>query len=222
VTSPRRARGGTDVDDLDDGYDDDGYDGGDGSFSSLSGAASLRGVALIAVAVLLGVVLLGKGFDSGFLPSAGGDPSDRVATGGDDDDGDGDTDPDATTTSAPPTTRLPAEVRVQVLNSAAPISGSAGNTTAALSNLGYNVIDAANADDRAAAATIVYAAAGFEADAQAIATAIGLTVTPQPMPVPPPGPAPADVNVVILLGPDFTPPDPNAVTTTAATGTTTG
>lgn len=211
------------MDDLDDL--DDGYDGGGGSFSGLSGAATARGGVLIAVAVVLGVILLGKGFDSGFLPSSSGDPSDQVATGGGDDGGgdDGETDgEDGTTTTAPPATRQPAEVRVQVLNSAAPVSGSAGATSQTLSNLGYNVLSAANADDRNATATIVYAAEGFEADAQAIATAVGLSVTPQPMPVPPPGPAPADVNVVIVLGPDFTPPDPNAVTTTTAAPTTTG
>jgi hypothetical protein len=205
------------VDDLDleEGYDD----GGGGSFSGLSGAATLRGGVLIGVAVLLGVVLLGKGFDSGFLPSASGDPSDQVATGGDDEGDEGTGSEGGTTTTAQPATRQPAEVRVQVLNSAAPVSGSAGTTTTVLSNLGYNALSAANADERGAATTVVYAAAGFEADAQAIATQIGLDVAPQPMPVPPPGPAPADVNVVVVLGADFTPPDPNtATTTTAATG----
>ena len=111
-----------DLDDLDVEYDDGGGGGGSGSFSGLSGAATMRGAVLIGIAVLLGVVLLGKGFDSGFLPSASGDPSDQVATG-DGDDGDGDDgsgDDGATTTEAPPTTRVPAEVRVQVLNSAAP------------------------------------------------------------------------------------------------------
>ena len=206
-----------DLDDLDVAYDDEGG-GGSGSFSGLSGAATLRGGLLIGVAVLLGVVLLGKGFDSGFLPSASGDPSDQVATGDGDDGDDGSGDDDTTTTEAPPTTRVPAEVRVQVLNSAAPVSGSAGTTTEFLSGLGYNVIAATNADDRNATATAVYAASGFEADAQAIATSLGLTVTPQPMPVPPPGPAPADANVVIVLGPDFTPPDPAAATTTTTAG----
>jgi LytR cell envelope-related transcriptional attenuator len=207
-----------DLDDLDVEYDDGGG-GGSGAFSGLSGAATMRGAVLIGIAVLIGVVLLGKGFDSGFLPSASGDPSDQVATG-DGDEGNGDEgtgDDGATTTEPPPTTRVPAEVRVQVLNSAAPVSGSAGTTTEFLSALGYNVIAATNADDRAATATVVYAASGFEADAQAIATSLGLSVTPQPMPVPPPGPAPADANVVIVLGPDFTPPDPATAATTTTT-----
>ena len=115
-------------------------DGGSGSFSGLSGAATLRGGLLIGVAVLLGVVLLGKGFDSGFLPSASGDPSDQVATG--DDEGDEGTGSEGgSTTTTAPATRQPAEVRVRVLNSSATVPRSAGITTDVLSGLGYNVID---------------------------------------------------------------------------------
>ena len=192
MTSPRRAKR-------------EGGDDGGGTTSALTGTASLRGGVLIAIAVLLGVVLLGKGFDSGFLPSAGGDPSDEVATG----DGDGDTDEGdgtTTTTAATPDTHAPGEVRVQVLNSTAPVEGSAGTATETLSAAGYNVVGARNSDDRSATATAVYAAPGFEADAAAIATALGVSATPTAMPNPPPPPAPADASVVVVLGPDFTPP----------------
>jgi hypothetical protein len=191
MTSPRRARR--------EASDSGGTDNG-----ALSGTANLRGGLLIAVAVVIGVVLLGKGFDSGFLPSAGGDPSDEVATGGDDGDGEGGDDA-TTTTAAPAATHQPAEVRVQVLNSTGPPQ-SAGTATDALSALGYNVIDGANAGDRNAPATAVYAAAGFESDAAAIAAALGITAAPQAMPNPPPPPAPADAAVVVVLGPDFVVP----------------
>jgi len=170
----------------------------------LAGAANLRGGILIAVAVVVGVVLLGKGFDSGIIGSSGGDPSDEVSAGSEG--GDGGTDASdvgsTTTTTAP--ARTPGEVRVQVLNGGATVGGSAGTASQTLSGAGYNVIAAENADTDVAATT-VYAAAGYEADAVAIATALGLTVEPQAMPPTPPAPAPADINVVVVLGPDFTP-----------------
>jgi hypothetical protein len=198
VTSPRRARR------------EAGEAGGNGP-TALPGAANLRGGLLIAIAVVLGVVLLGKGFDSGFLPSASSDPSDEVATGGDDGDGEGD---DATTTTAATaTTHQPAEVRVQVLNSTGP-QGSAGAGTDALSDLGYNVIDGANAADRNATASAIFAAPGYEGDAAAIAAVLGMTAAPQPMPNPPPAPAPADAAVVLVLGPDFVLPSGTTTTTT--------
>jgi hypothetical protein len=201
MTSPRRARR--------EGNDS----GGNGGYDSLTGAASLKGGVLIAVAVVLGIVLLGKGFDSGFLPSSSSDPSDEVATGGDGEDGeDGES---TTTTGATATTHQPAEVRVQVLNSTGP-AGSAGAGTDALSALGYNVIDGANAADRNATATAIYAAAGYEGDAAAIAAVLGITAAPQPMPNPPPAPAPADASVVVVLGPDFALPAAGATTTTTS------
>jgi hypothetical protein len=197
MTSPRRARR------------ESPDDGGGVGPSPLAGAANLRGGVLIAVAVVIGVVLLGKGFDSGFLPSSSGDPSDEVATGDGDENGDSDTTDDTTDgtddTTVTASTHLPAEVRVQALNSTGP-SGSASAATDALSALGYNVVAGDNAADRAAPATVIYVAAGYEADAAAIATALGITAAAQAMPAPPPAPAPADAVVVVVLGPDFVPP----------------
>ena len=199
MTSPRRARR------------EAGESGGEGP-GALATGASLRGGILIGVAVVLGVILLGKGFDSGFIPSSSGDPSDEVATGGDGGEEDGE---DASTTTAvTASTHPPAEVRVQVLNSTGP-SGSAGNASDALSALGYNVIDGANAADRNATATTIYAAAGFEGDAAAIASVLGIAAAPQPMPTPPPPPAPGEANVVVVLGPDFALPAAGATTTTS-------
>ena len=98
----------------------------EGGEHPLAGAANLRGGILIAVAVVIGVVLLGKGFDSGFIGSSSGDPSDEAAGSDDEgtDEGDG---ADATTTTTTPA-HAPAEVRVQVLNSSGP-TGSAGTAS---------------------------------------------------------------------------------------------
>ena len=172
----------------------------------LAGAANLRGGILIAVAVVVGVVLLGKGFDTGVLGSSGGDPSDEVATGGDET-GDGGTTgtEDGVTTTTAPVAHTPAEVRVQVLNSAGP-SGSAGNASTRLSTAGFVALGATNADDRAATASAVYVQPGYEADGVAVAAALGLTTTvPVAMPAPPPPPAPVEANVVVVLGPDYVP-----------------
>lgn len=198
MTSPRRAR-----------RTDGGGGGGGGAAGALAGTATLRGGLLIGAAVVLGVVLLGKGFDSGFLPSSSTDPSDELATGGDDDEGtdEGEGGDDGTTTTVLDVpTHPPAEVQVQVLNSSAPIDGSAGAATDALEVDGYVMLEAENAADQSATASAVYAIAGYEADAQVIATRLGIAAEPQAMPATPPAPAVAEAQIVIVLGPDFTPP----------------
>lgn len=157
----------------------------------------------MAVAVVVGVVLLGKGFDTGFLPSTSETPSERAGDSGDDEEDDGDT--SATSTTVTAATHAANEVRVIVLNSTGP-QGSATAATNALNGLGYVTLPQANATDRTIQATAVFVVAGFEADAAAVAGHLGITATPQPMPVPPPPPAGDDVHVVIVLGADFTPP----------------
>ena len=146
----------------------------------LAGAANLRGGLLIVVAVIVGVVLLGKGFDTGIIGSSGGDPSDEAATGGDDgsDEG-GDSGTDGATTSTTAVAHIPAEVRVQVLNSSGP-GGSAGN---AIHPTVHGWLRRPGHDQRqrpAATASAVFAQPGYEADAAAIATALGLTVVRSP------------------------------------------
>jgi hypothetical protein len=178
-------------------------DGGDG----LAGGATVRGVALVAVAVLVGVVLLGKGFDTGFVPSTGGSSNDEQADDGNDDgDDNGNDDGDGTTTTetVPPTTHQPAQVRVIVLNGGGP-SGAAGTSSTALAADGYITLDAGNTDP-AVPASAVYFAPTFEADAAAVAARLNITAVPVALPNPPPNGAPAgQVDVVVTLGPDFTP-----------------
>src|SRR3954464_14776160 len=101
-----------------------GAGGGQPAATSGVGAAmegsSLRGALLIAVAVVVGVVLLGKGLEGGIIPSTAQPPSEQA--------GDGSTgattpatNPDGTPASTTavavtPTTHVPAQVKVQVLN----------------------------------------------------------------------------------------------------------
>jgi hypothetical protein len=191
VTAPRRARGRTD-------------DPGPGLPGA--GGATMRGALLIAVAVVVGFVLLAKGFEGGFLPTSSETPSEDAAND-DEEPAEGEDGEEGTTTAttATPTTHAVAAVRVIVLNSTGP-SGSAGAATETLAAAGYVTLDADDAGDQNVQVTAIYAQPGFEADAAAIATALGITAAPQPMPAPPPPPAPADANVVIVLGADFAPP----------------
>jgi hypothetical protein len=180
-----------------------GSDGGGGGAAAAMEGSSLRGALLIVVAVIVGVVLLGKGLEGGFVPSTAETPSEQA--GGNDD---GDTPPvtdetGSTVTTVPtPTTHAPAAVKVQILNGGGP-AGSAGASSDALNAQGF-VASADDTDD--VAATAVYFAPGFEADAAVVATTLNITAVPAALPATPPTNAAADSGVVVVLGPDFTPP----------------
>ncbi|MGH9138024.1 MAG: LytR C-terminal domain-containing protein [Acidimicrobiales bacterium] len=176
---------------------------GEGAGFPGGGSATMRGALLIAVAVLVGVLLLAQGFDTGFLPSTSDDAG-EVGTGDDEaDDGDDEDDDSTDTTESTPVTHAAADVRVQVLNGGGP-SGVAGERTTALQAAGYSTVDAANAEQAVTQTTILYAE-DFEADAALVAAAAELPdVTPEPMGDTPPAPAPAGtVDVIIILGPDI-------------------
>jgi len=168
-----------------------------------AGGATLRGALLIGVAVIVGIVLLSKAIDGGFLPSDSETPSEQADDAdGDDDDG-GSTVESSTTTTATPTTHVPAEVRVIVLNGGGP-SGSAGTSSTAIAAAGFATVAASDTAD--VAATVVYATPGFEADAAVVAQTLGIAAPVQPMPATPPTGTPVgQVDVVVVLGPDFTP-----------------
>ncbi|HEX4979522.1 MAG TPA: hypothetical protein VFV35_05610, partial [Acidimicrobiales bacterium] len=96
----------------------------DGSFGRSAGAAMGRGVLLLAVALVIGIVLLNATEDQ--------PPGTGVSAGARTDDGsggDGNGAPPGATTTAPPTTlppaRNPAEVKVLVAN-ASTVRGAAG------------------------------------------------------------------------------------------------
>jgi len=181
VTSPRRGRRDA-----------------DGPGIPGTGGATLRGALLVGLAVVIGVVLLGKGFDTGFLPSSSETPSERA----NDDDGDATT--TSTSTTVTPTTHVAAQVRVIVLNGGGP-SGSASTSGTALAAAGFTALDAADTDD--VAATIVYFAPTFDADAAVVASTLGIANPPQPLPATPitGSPAAGEVDIIVILGPDFTP-----------------
>ena len=158
-----------------------------------------RGAVLVAVAVVIGVLLLRDDDAATTQVAVGSDTAGEIDDGAD---GGEDVDPDSTTTT--PTTealRTPAEVKVLVANGSS-VNGAAGGATDALEALGYTTATPANAER--VTETIVYYTTGFEAEAEALAAAIGApegSVTPMP-PV-----APVDdlqlANVLVHLGPDL-------------------
>ena len=166
-----------------------------------AGGATARGAALVAVAVIIGVILLAKGFDTGFLPTSSDTPSEQAVDDANDDAAEDST--TTTATTATPATHVPAQVRVIVLNGGGP-SGSASTSSTALAAAGFTTLDAADTDD--VPATVVYATPGFEADAALVAQTLNIPAPPQPLPAtPPPGTPVGQVDVVVVLGPDFTP-----------------
>ncbi len=177
---------------------------GEGPGLPSAGGATVRGAVLVAIAVIVGVILLGKGFDTGFLPSSSDTPSEQAADDDDEDDGEA-TNGDETTTSttAAAVAHDASQVRVIVLNGGGP-SGSASTSSTALAAAGYPTLDAADTDD--VAATVVFATPGFEADAALVAQTLGIAAPPQALPATPPTGTPVgQVDVIVVLGPDFTP-----------------
>ena len=183
-----------------------------------------RGLILVAVAVVLGAILLITGGGIGFDEPANDleiDASGSEATAS------------TTTTTeaaAPSTSVAPTALKVVALNGAG-INGYAGQAQQFLSVAGYTSTTAITAAAQAATTT-VYFAPGSEADAAAIANLFALPPTSvQAMPTPgttlakDPAEFPADTNVAVVLGPDVQGTVENgaggATTTTVAGGTAT-
>lgn len=162
------------------------------------GASPVRGVVLVAVAVVLGFFVLRALDDTG----AG---SDAVETGStppasEPEQGGGDTTAAPDTTE--PTARPPAEVTVIVANGSG-VDGAASQQSDAIRVGGYQVVEPTNAPELVDA-TQVLPTAGFEAEAEVLAADIGAPAEAvQPMPDPPPVEL-ADANILVILGPDLT------------------
>jgi len=170
-----------------------------------------RGAALLAVAVLLGIVLLNAADDP---------PPERVSAGPTT------TAPaDATPTTGVVTTlatlplRAPAEVKVLVANGTG-LRGVAGKATAQLKAAAYNVL--APTDAPAATASAVYFVGEYSREAEGIATALGLPATSvQPVPTPAPLADARGANVIVVVGPELAQRLGGATTATTAAATTT-
>lgn len=185
------------------------YAAADGSLGRSAGAAMGRGVLLLALALVIGVVLLNATDEE----PPGTTVSSSSRQQGESAGGDG-----ATTTTAAPTTtvaplRAPKDVKVIVAN-ASEVKGAAGRASEVLKTAGYNALAPTNAT--ATPASAVYFTGGFDREAAALASALQLPGTAvKALPSPSPVPDLKTANVLVVLGAD-------AASRFAATGTTAG
>lgn len=183
----------------------------DGSFGRSAGMAAGRGAALLAVAVVLGIVLLNATDDGGGQVTAG--PSVTADTKGR---GTTSTVPTSTTTTLP--ARPPAEVKVLTVNGT-DVKGAAGKARDILRTGGYNVL--APVTGTPGPATTVYYAPTFDREAGAVAQALALPPGGvQPLPTPPPIADVRGTDVLVVVGPDLAARLITTTTTTKAAGAT--
>ena len=175
------------------------------------GGSSARGIALLAVAVLLGIFVLNQ-TDPGSSASQSTDDVSEPAT----------TDlPNEDTTlvptSAPRAARAPAEVRVLPANGSG-VAGLGGRIAERLKASGYtNTLAAINTTRDVPASSVEYNR-DFEPEARAVAEALGLSATVVKAMDSPPVTDTRGADVLVLIGPDLS---AAGATTTTARGTTT-
>lgn len=168
-----------------------------------------RGVVLLGVALVLGIVILNQ-FDTGSIDVETGS---EVPSGSDD---------DTTTTRRSgvsvvplPTTRAvrpPAEVKVLAANGTA-TQGLAGRTRDYLQTVGYNALAPTDAT-RVVEATQVQHTPEFEAEARALAQLLQLPGSSvRPLEENPPVPDSRGADIALIIGPDLRLPGDTATTT---------
>ena len=180
-----------------------------------AGNAGARGALLLAVAVVLGIVLLQQ-FDSGI--DTGGQVATDATVPADEEETTTTRRVGLTTVPVVTTTTLRArpkgEVRVLVANGSG-LRGMATTTTNALKNLGYATLtptDATVAVDK----TVIHFAEGYEAEARELAGSLSLPATVVTRMMSPPVAASdiGDAKLIVVVGADVA----SSTTTTAAPG----
>jgi len=160
------------------------YASSDGSFARSTGNAAARGVVLIGIAVLIGIVLLAKGFDgasSQAATPAASTPTTAPAAADTTDPPDTATsstapgsDESPTTAPATPVAVRPAgEVKVVVANGSG-LAGAAGSAKDELTSAGY-VAEAKNAVTVPTELSAIYYIDGFVEEAKQVASTLGGT-----------------------------------------------
>ena len=163
----------------------------DGSFGRSAGGAAARGALLLAVALVLGIILLRSGggdpYSRSLRTASPGSPEVSAPV------------PTATTITVP--VRSPGDIKVLPTNGTS-TNGAATNTGNRLKAAGYNVLAATNTTSPATASNVFYNP-GFEREARVIAQLIGFPDSAvQPMPTPPPVADTRGADVIVVVGPD--------------------
>jgi hypothetical protein len=152
---------------------------------------SVRGAALVAAAIVLGLILIRSGIDTDEALSAGGGAPGRTTT------------TDATTSTL--AARPAGEVLVLVANGSG-VNGAAGRLTTTIQEAGYQTATETNA--ARVPTTTVYFTEGYEREAAALAETLSPDAAPATAAVPSPAPVTdlAGAHVLVVLGPDLAPP----------------
>jgi len=164
----------------------------DGSFGRSAGGAALRGAGLLAIAVVLGVILLRNG---------GGDPYSRVLRTG--------ASPSPEVTVRPPTAttitvpvRSPGDIKVLPANGSS-VNGAGLATFNRLKQAGYDVLAASNTTNPSTTSNVFFNP-NFDREARVVAQLLGLPDSAvQPMPTPPPVSDTRGADVIVVVGPDL-------------------
>lgn len=174
-----------------------GREGGGGGLARSAGFVAAKGAGLIAIAIVVGVILL-QVVDDGSTGPVATTPDDGTGTTtttvADDEE------PTTSTTVPEAPERTPDQVRLVVLNTGAP-AGTAGTLSQTLLEAGYvNQVDAADwSIDRPG--RTVFCRPGLEREATALAIAAGEGTTTEQFPEPAP-PSSEDVDCVVTVGGD--------------------
>jgi hypothetical protein len=175
--------------------DERGRSGSGGGFAKSIAGSAARGAALIALAVIIGIVLLQVIDDGTSGPIGdGGNVSTGNTTGTTAPATDGSSSTSSTTATTP--VKQPAEVNVLVLNG----SGRAGAATTqsrSLKAAGYQTGTPADAPARKG--NIVYFKAGFDRECTTVSTLVGGAAKVEAIPSPPPTGS-ENANCVVILG----------------------
>jgi len=194
------------------------YAASDNSFTKSAATAVVRGLILIFIAIVIGVLLLWQGYDSSEPITTATDDSDETADDAEDQQettttaGEDTAEADATTTT-PPTTAAPVvvdppnSVKVAVLNGRGE-PGLAGSRKDHLTTAGY-VAEGFNANTFDKEFSRVYYTPGYEDEAELVAVALnGSPTVIERAPVDPltlvadANPNAADFNIYVVLGAD--------------------
>lgn len=160
-----------------------------------------RGVALVVVAVLVGLFLLRNGLDSSTTVSAGSDKGSDSSSADAGSDSSGTDGGSSTTTTL--ATRVPSETKTIVLNGSG-VGGAAKRVSNTLAGLGYDLTnpDGDNSTIKPDTTQVLYTD-GFQAEAAAVAAAIGAPATGvQALGTQSPGNT-AGANVIVILAADL-------------------
>jgi len=170
--------------------------GNDSALARTAGFAAAKGAGVIAVAVIVGVLLLQIVDDGSTGPIGNADSGTPAAATTTEKPSKGKT---TSTTAATAPAKTPDQVRVLVLNGGA-APGSAGSMSESLKQAGYTNQEPANDDTTKRTGNVVHCREGLQREASALAVAVGADTPVEAFPTPAPAHSDSADCVVIIGG----------------------